>query len=322
MIAGNSAPPVHDSDTFASLDDHHARDIREFGGKASRLAMMRQAGFSVPDGFVIGISAFDELFGNINVKNALKALTESSDCSVESNQLLSAIDASQLPASIVVCLDMMLDKLGPLAVRSSAVREDGIQRAGAGQYLSILGVNTHDDVLAACKGVIASQYSTHALKYWGDNSAGIGNGMAVLLQRMLSPSASGVIFTRDPRGGREDTLVLEASPGLATSVVDGTGVSERTVVERTTYGIVERDLCANRNVEFFDPVVGGLVRSVSPDGDPRPVLSTGQLVVLVETACAVEDFFSAPVDIEWSFEDEKLVLLQARPITTLLGSST
>jgi pyruvate,water dikinase len=320
-MSGATAAEECEQRAVVSLLDPTATVAERFGGKGSRLAAMRQAGFSVPDAFLVDVEAFAPLFVEPDVRDALSALSAEAapDFDARSQALIEAISAAEIPISLGAQMASCLAQLEALAVRSSAVREDGPQRAGAGQYESILAVTTAKALDSACKAVTASQFSPHALRYWGPATAPPHNEMALILQRMLAPSASGVIFTVDPVSGRDDVLVLEACFGLGTSVVRGGGASERATIRRNTAEVESRSLRGGRESEHFDSVAATVIKRLQPAGESHPVLSPLEVTALVETACAVEDLFGVPVDVEWSIEDGRLQLLQARPVTAAGG---
>jgi phosphoenolpyruvate synthase/pyruvate phosphate dikinase len=312
-----NAVPATRLDDIADLSDPRARTFEKFGGKAARLATMRQAGFAVPDGAVIAATAFSRMFEQAGLTATAGDLL-GADLEIEdvSARLRKALLASDLPSTVGQQASAWLDAIGPLAVRSSAVREDGVARAGAGQYESLLAIADDAGLERACKEVLASQFSPRALRYWGRSSRP-DNGMAVILQRMLAPSASGVIFTCDPVSGERDTMVFEAARGLATSVVQGDGVAERTTVRHRTYELVSQELYPTRGACFFDAASHTLSTRADESAGTAPVLSADQRIALLETAGSIEDLFGAPVDVEWSIEHDRLFVLQARPVTAI-----
>ncbi len=116
--------------------------------------------------------------------------------------------------------------------------------------------------------------------------------MAVVVQRMVEPAKSGVLFTVDPVQRRRDRMLVEAVFGLGEQVVSGQVTPDHYIVDRA--GRVKREQLVN----------GG-------------VLEVAELAQLAELGAALEDHFGAPQDIEWAIADGELFLLQSRPVTTL-----
>jgi pyruvate,water dikinase len=116
--------------------------------------------------------------------------------------------------------------------------------------------------------------------------------MAVVVQRMVDPHKSGVLFTVDPVQGRRDRMVVEAVFGLGEQVVSGEVTPDHYVVDRG--GVTKRERLAN----------GG-------------VLEPGELQELARLGKTLEERFGGPQDIEWAIAEGELYLLQSRPVTTL-----
>jgi pyruvate,water dikinase len=169
----------------------------------------------------------------------------------------------------------------PLAVRSSAVGEDAGDRSAAGQYETVLNVRAADvpDAVARVRGSTA-----RARAY------GVGEDVAVLIQRQVPATKSGVAFSRDPTTG-DDAIVVECAFGLGDAVVSGEVVPDRYRVENA--GISAR--------------VAGELRTLRDD----------ELAALAELVGRAERGFGHPVDVEFCWERRKLWLVQCRAITTL-----
>lgn len=176
------------------------------------------------------------------------------------------------------------------AVRSSAVAEDRADASFAGQYETLLDV-APAELEEAIRRVSASGASDRIRSYTAD--AG-GDVIAVLVQRMLHPRASGVAFTADPISGDRDVTLVTAAPGLGESLVGGQVGGESWQV---------RD---------------GRAASGAP-GDTRTagVLTNREVEAIAEVARRVQAHFGAPQDIEWAIDGPTLWLLQARPMTAL-----
>ena len=104
-----------------------------------------------------------------------------------------------------------------VAVRSSAVSEDGHTASFAGQQESYLNVSGGDAVLDRVRECWASFFSPRALFYRAQKAVLADTRMAVVVQEMVQADKSGVMFTVDPIRNRRDCMVIEGAPGLGRS---------------------------------------------------------------------------------------------------------
>ena len=116
-------------------------------------------------------------------------------------------------------LKQVLKKLGGfVAVRSSSVVEDLETGSMAGQFKTVLNVDTYSGLLKAVRQVWAS-------------ADGVAPNMAVIIQKQLKPDLAGVLFTRNPVNGKSET-VIEYIPGLGDQLVSGKREPNRIVVKK------------------------------------------------------------------------------------------
>jgi pyruvate,water dikinase len=204
---------------------------------------------------------------------------------------------------------------GPVAVRSSARAEDSDAASFAGQQDTFLNVRGTAAVLAAVRQCWASFFSERAV-FYRSRKGSLGDlGMAVVVQRLLAPDKSGVMFTVDPVRKRRDQMVIEAVRGLGEAVVSGMVTPDHYIVSRD--GVLKRAQVSTQTVAIVAAAQGG-VHEVALDpvvGGAR-VLSDGELADLAQMGNKLEELFGLPQDVEWAFENERLYLLQSRPVTT------
>ena len=235
------------------------------GGKAATLATLRAAGCPVPDGVVLPAATTARLVHEGDDGTALTFL----------EQLLGSVPR------------------GPWAVRSSAVAEDTAEASFAGQYQTVLGVGTAQEVLGAVRACATSGESSRARTYLAASGVGTGRDttIPVLIMPMVDARAAGVAFSSDPVTG-DDRTVVSAIPGLGDRLVDGTVTPDQWFVGRDD-AIISRDVS-------------------------HQALTDGEVSAVAALTATVRDALGHPVDIEWAIDTEgRLVLLQARPITAL-----
>ncbi|MEO1466881.1 MAG: PEP/pyruvate-binding domain-containing protein, partial [Cyanobacteria bacterium J06633_1] len=191
----------------------------------------------------------------------------------------------------------------PLIVRSSAIGEDSESASAAGQYISILDVTNKQKLESAIIDCQASYVEKSAVEYRRQNQQEDAS-MAILIQRQIEGQYSGVAFSRDPVNQLSDKVAIEALPGKATKIVSGQYTPQRYQVD-----IPEGSLVTDQK----DQAITVISNSENKIELPQDVIESVALL-----AREMEDLFAGiPQDIEWTYDGQKLWLLQVRPITTM-----
>lgn len=283
------------------------------GGKARALARAGRAGLPIPPWFVLSASAFADSL----TPDQRAALDDTSDPAA----LAPIPDTASIPAAVHAALNAAVLELCPnretVAVRSSAIDEDGATHSFAGQLESFLNVAPEDVTDRVC-AVWRSAYTPRMLAYRrGHALGGAPRPPAVLIQRMILPRAAGVAFSADPVSGRRGVAVVSAVHGLGSSLVSGEADADTWLVARSG-AIVERRVVPKHRMHMADPGgrAGVRVAIVPPDLVESPALGDEDVLAVAELARAADRTFGRPQDIEWAIAD-RLVLLQSRPVTSL-----
>ena len=255
------------------------------GGKGASLDRLLRLGYRVPPGFCVTTAAFRAGPGGADALDA---------------ELGAAL--GRLEAEVAQVTG------GParLAVRSSAMGEDGVVASFAGLHETELDL-APADVPAAVRRCWDSLKSAPAVAYRARRGLAEDDAaMAVVVQALVPAEASAVVFTMHPVTGRDDEMVITSTRGLGDAMVAGTITPDTILVDKATRG----------TIEFVPGDRSG--DEVEGDGEPvtGPVLAPAVLAQLVELALRVERDFERPVDIEAAFAGGSWFLLQARPITT------
>ncbi|MBN1920876.1 MAG: PEP/pyruvate-binding domain-containing protein [Anaerolineae bacterium] len=204
-----------------------------------------------------------------------------------------------------------------VAVRSSAVDEDGQEASFAGQHETYLNVMGADAVAEAVERCLDSAHSTRALTYrraHGLTGAG-GAGIAVLVQQLILADVSTVVFSADPRTGHRDQVLINATWGLGESLVGGTVIPDLYIVRKANLKIVQRQVADKAVMTIAQP--DGTREVPTPRlMRTQPALQDEQIVALARLARTLETTERQPVDLECAYQRGQLYLLQCRPITT------
>lgn len=282
------------------LGDPACHDPSVVGGKAAQLSRLA-AWQSVPPGFCLTVAAFQRGAA------ALASVTEDLRVALESAYATLSNKAGARDLQV--------------AVRSSAVDEDGLATSFAGQHQTFLNVTGFQGVTRAVEQCWASFSTEQVLDYRRRHGLALDSiGIAVLVQQLVTADVSVVLFSANPVTGNRDEVVITANWGLGESLVGGTTTPDAWTVARDTRQVIEQRIGAKERMTV--PVPGG-TREVDV---PRLLrgqrsLSDAQIMDLVELGLTLEEQMGWPVDIECAYAGGQLYLLQCRPITTLAGAS-
>ncbi len=318
-----SAPDPGPRDLVICCTDAALADAGALGGKATHLGGLSRAGLPVPAWICVTTRATSALVAaGLEAVGALEGVG-AQELRPRSARARARIAEHTLPPPLLEALEgAMADVLGTderFAVRSSVVGEDSAEDSFAGQMDTLLHV-PRDDVPGAILDVVASAFSERALLYRQLRGVTTAPRVAVLVQRMIEPRASGVIFTANPTSGDRAQLVIAAGLGLGEGIVGDLVESDTLFVDRATLTVTVRAIEPKRTRVVFDSERrrGTHVAPVRPEAGDGPAITDATARALCELALRAERHFGAPQDLEWA-EDAQgaLVLLQSRPITTL-----
>lgn len=317
------------------------------GGKAAALFRLRGLGLVVPDWVVLTTEAFrlvralPAVDGVITEALARLDPTDPASCDQAAAAIRQAFARAPLPGPVAAALDAALARLcgpgragragkadradspgGLLAIRSSAVGEDGALHSFAGQldsFLGVQGLRQAEDALRRCW---ASAWSPRALAYRAQAGLPREMAVAVILQELVQGPTAGVLFSADPETGDRETTVISAGYGLGEGVVQGRVDTDTYWVGRD--GRVEQAVA--RKPFRLGLVAGGgagepgatTEQAVAEDEQRRPCLTVEEARTLARLGERLERELGAPQDVEWVLDARRRpVLLQSRPITTL-----
>ena len=259
-----------------------AHDEAIFGAKAVGLGQAARAGLPVPPGIALA------------------------------GELTEAV-AAGLDSAIGEVMESVRFLTGPLAVRSSAVGEDGADASFAGQHLTLLNVPSSADLSAAIRQIWWSANTDSVITYrkrvglFGRPSVG------VVVQSLLNPEVAGVMFTQNPVNGT-DERVIEASWGLGEAVVAARVIPDHFRLDRS--GEVLERTAGLKKVAVRAVATGGTVeRELAPELVGALCLDDRQLHLLNALAARCEQVYGPARDIEWAYADDRIYLLQCRAVT-------
>lgn len=289
------------------------RDIATAGGKGANLGELTRTGFPVPPGFVLTTDAYDALL-ETGVGDDLVRLL---DAGADPADVRRLIRSAGMPAGVRDELAAAYAQLGApaVAVRSSATAEDLPGATFAGQQDTELNVVGFEQVVAAVQRCWASLWTDRAVAYRRERSIDPASvRMAVVVQTMVRARAAGVMFSANPVTGRRDEVVIDAGAGLGEAVVSGRVTPEHYVLDAE--GRL-RNWVDGEGEVVISAVAGGGTREDAGRRAGVPLLTRAQQTRLAELAHRAADAFGQPQDLEWAVADDRVWIVQARPLTAL-----
>ncbi|HEY3498649.1 MAG TPA: rifamycin-inactivating phosphotransferase [Polyangiaceae bacterium] len=296
------------------------------GGKAAHLGeLSRIEGIRVPAGFCVTTDAFRRILAGapaigdrIDRLSCLKP-DDRDGIRALSAEIRETLEAITIPGDLATALARSLARLGeqgPYAVRSSATAEDLPGASFAGQQDTYLNVVGSAAILQHVSRCWASLFTERAVTYRLRNGFDQGKvHMAVVVQRMLFPQASGVLFTADPRSGNRKVVSVEATFGLGEALVSGLVNAD---VYEVREGEVVAKTIAKKRLAIHASAAGGTREGeLAPEQQEQPALTDAQVVRVAALGRRIEAHFGRPQDVEWCLVDGDFHIVQSRPITTL-----
>ncbi len=211
--------------------------------------------------------------------------------------------------------DFFAEQTGFFSVRSSAMGEDGVKHSFAGQFDTFLFVKPAD-IFDKVKEVHASVNSDRIKFYKKQNGITGDIKMAVVVQKMIHADVSGVMFGLHPVTQKEGEMLISAVYGVGEGLVSGAlnaddykivhgSVNSRRIVDKEQKMVLDTDNGGSTYVE-----VGAEEKSVSS-------LSEKHLTELIASLTSLNELYDFPQDVEWAIENDKVYILQSRPITNI-----
>ena len=255
----------------------------KYGGKAESLLFLEQNKILVPEFFIIT----EEDYINFLIKNKIYSEIKTLFLNKQYKKIKELINKQQITKDLKEKIKKNILKINSnlYAVRSSATNEDGENKSYAGQYDSFLNIKK-EELFENIKNCWCSLYNENVIRYSNDFDI---YGMNVVIQKMIEPDYSGVIFSIDPSSETRNYTIIEMVEGLGEKLVSGKVTPTKFFIRKKTKRI---DLkLGNLNIE------------------------KKRIDALMENVEKIEKIYNKPMDIEYAITNDNCYIVQARPIT-------
>ncbi|MHC0035312.1 phosphoenolpyruvate synthase [Pseudoneobacillus sp. C159] len=296
------------------------------GGKGLNLGeLLKIQGIQVPEGFCVTTVGYqkaiekNEMFQRLLDQLSILKIENLNQIGEISRKIRQTIMEIEIPSDVVKAIADYLSQYGdehPYAVRSSATVEDSPHSSFAGQHDTYLNIIGKEAIMQHISKCWASLYSDRAVIYRMQNGFDHSKVyISVIIQRMVFPQASGILFTADPITFNRKLLSIDAGFGLGEALVSGLVSADCYKVKEQK--IVEKRI-ATKKLAIYGRKEGGTETvPIEPDLQKYQTLTDHQIIKLARIGRQIEAYFGCPQDIEWCLVNETFYIVQSRPITTL-----
>ncbi|MCM0651000.1 phosphoenolpyruvate synthase [Clostridium swellfunianum] len=296
------------------------------GGKGANLGELSKVNsIIVPEGFCVTTEAYKKITeNNQELNDLLERLSqlrlEDREKVIEfSEKIRNVVEEISISKDIAENITAYITRFGEkaaYAVRSSATAEDLPTASFAGQqdtYLNIIGT---ESILKHISKCWASLFTERAVTYR------IQNGfdhrkiyLSVVVQKMVFPEVSGILFTADPVTSNRKVLSIDASFGLGEALVSGLVNTDNYIVKSGK--IVNKKISTKKLAIYASKDGGTREQNIELEEQNKQALTDDQILQLESMGRKIEEHFSCPQDIEWCLDNDIFYIVQSRPITTL-----
>ncbi|MFA4132294.1 MULTISPECIES: phosphoenolpyruvate synthase [unclassified Brevibacillus] len=296
------------------------------GGKGLHLGELSKIqGIQVPEGFCVTTVGYQKMVESNDMYQALLdqltmlKVQDREQVGEISRKIRESIMEAEIPSDVVKAVTHYLSQFGEehaYAVRSSATAEDLPHASFAGQQDTYLNIIGKEAILRHISKCWASLFTDRAVIYRMQNGFDHSQVyLSVIVQKMVFPQASGILFTADPITSNRKLLSIDASFGLGEALVSG-------LVSADCYKVQEAEIVdkriATKKLAIYARKEGGTeTQQIGPDQQKTQTLADEQILQLARIGRQIEAYFGSPQDIEWCLVDDTFYIVQSRPITTL-----
>lgn len=299
-------------------------DTSLVGGKGANLVRLVQGNFPVPAGFLIPTTAYLDFVSKNDLQAMIEAALEGINPAVPEDLEKAAalirgeFAQGKMPVQLREAISAGWQSLGggAVAVRSSATAEDLPEMSFAGQQDTFLNVRGTQSLLEAVVQCWSSLWTARAIGYRTRNQIPHTEvSLSVIVQQMVNSQASGVLFTANPLTGLRSEVVIDATLGLGEALVSGQVEPDHYVVNPQEGARVEKFI-GSKLVSIHGLPEGG-VQTTSSQAATSQAIPDQVILQLAAIGKKIEREYQFPQDIEWAWAEDKIYILQSRPITSL-----
>ncbi len=290
------------------------------GGKGASLGeLSRIQNINVPEGFCVTKAAYKKITGNNQeLKNLLDELIQLTAVDRKviheiGERIRKTIESIPILTGIVEEIETCITKLGEnnaYAIRSSATAEDLPTASFAGQQDTYLNITSKKSILQHISKCWASLFTDRAIIYRIQNGFDHRHVyLSVIVQKMIFPEASGILFTADPITSNRKMISIDASYRLGEALVSGLVSADNYKVQGDK---IAGKLIAQKKLAIYGfGKAGTITKQIDPRQQKIQTLTDPQILELAGIGRKIDTYFGYPQDIEWCLAVGYFILSRA-----------
>jgi len=303
------------------------------GKKSANLGeALKVAGIQGPPGFAISVGAYNKFINETNIDQEIQQYLRQNvpdgigpgdleQLEQVSLALRNIVESRDMPPSLKETISShyraLCDKCGTTDVAVS-VRSAGC-KSHPGQYETYLNVKGAEQILEKIIKVWSSVYNTRSISATIRQAMPVGQcpPVGVCILKMVPARAAGVCLTVHPATGDETKALIESNWGLGESVVSGSVIPDKFVVDKREMQVIEKTP-GQKEKRVVMREQGISEEEVPADDRGKLSINDEETIDIVTLAKKMESHFGVPQDVEWAIDGslparENVVLLQTRP---------
>tara|TARA_Y100000588_G_scaffold174762_1_gene188833 strand:+ start:782 stop:1651 length:870 start_codon:yes stop_codon:yes gene_type:complete len=282
--------------TILWLGDEDCHQVSRVGGKAANLSQLA-ASFRVPTGFCVTPELYKEWFAGTQDAGSPGRSVDADLSNIVSQEYRVMAERCGLSEPAV-------------AVRSSALDEDGHNSSFAGQYDTYLNIKSPEAIEEAIVKCWDSAGGERMASYREEHGLSADSlGVSVLVQQLVPADVSGVVFSANPITGARDEVMINSTWGLGESLVSGMVTPDTLVVQKSDFRV--EDSYIGEKAQMTVLAEGGTTEVEVPRAQRESQTLDGEKTQEVAPlSMDLEQHMGWPVDLEFAVHDNNLFPLQ------------
>lgn len=288
-------------------------DVSIAGSKGANIAGLWNAGFPIPNGFVVSSDVFGEFVESTGIKDRISALLQAGDAEGIQKIILTTPIPKDISEEILEnyeALDEIKDVRQAIDLIKAfkndvpvAVRPSSNQDVTHASFLNVKG----NDVVKGVRACWASLFTKDAVeKYLQRNVSFDDLSMSVIVQKMVNQEKSGFVISD------EKLLVIQGIYGSNDALHES--IPDRFLVDRNGLQIIDKQINRQDYTIMHDARSGQKVKvEIVDEYKSNQKISDKHLIEIARLSKEIAEHFGQNCAVEWAISKDAVQILDAKP---------